>query len=231
MRAGVWRGLLTPIAVAAMLQGCGTGSGGALARGMDGGDPIPDCRNVAPRNGADKFITNAYLTTWGSASRAGAAAGIEEGLREGLREAGHNLSEAEILRYAYGWLPESETWCAAFDVAPVELFASVARLLPELGYSIAVASESGGLIITELVYRPPRTLEWGGQILMTAPNRWKDRYFIVVEPMPDRRTAVRVRREVRISRRQDGGWSDFILETSSGHNEAVILNRIAGQAP
>ena len=61
---------------------------------------------------------------------------------------------------------------------------------------------------------------------MRANAKWKDRYIIKIEPTENGFVGAKVFRDVYVSRRSEGKWSNYIRATSIGHNEAVILSQI-----
>lgn len=205
----------------AVLSGCGTGPGAPLVRSdaADGEGPLlRGCQNLARADTTRDFITEYYLTTWGSASREGAAAGFEAG----LATPGGTGMQAMLSGMGYAQLPTSAVYCRRYAMSKRQAYDQAARLLPALGYTLAYADRGAGQLRTAFVDRQRALSEQGPPL-----HKWRDRYVIEVSDDGSRRSAVRVFREVLISRcnRRDG-CSDYIRATSVGHNEAVILNRI-----
>ena len=208
--------------IIAILYGCGGGPGAPLVRtdGADGvGSLIRGCENISSFDKTNNFITDRYLTTWGSASSEGAAVGYYEG----LKDARFMGDDAEKKRFAYARLPSSAIFCRAYSAERSRVFHIVATLMPQLGYRLVDTSQDDGFLETD--YVDGAHYSFGAELPFA---KWKDRYAVKVGRKRDDRVVVKVFRDVYISRcnANRGDCSDYIRATSVGHNEAVILNRI-----
>lgn len=214
-----------------VVSGCSGGPGAPLVRTSptDGEGPlVPDCENIASDDTTRTFITDRYLTTWASASREGSAEGLYQGATKNLE----GIRDEDIQMFAYGLLPSSATFCKVYTANPNGIFRIVSDLMPQFGYELKYAKKASGIIGTRYVYRAHPDVTWKcvgcaeSQVLQRSNAKWKDRYILRIEPGKNDLAVVKVFRDVYVSRRSEGEWSDYIRATSVGHNEAVILNRI-----
>lgn len=189
---------------------------------------IEDCVNVRQNSRPKEFTTRFYHTTLFSAVRAGAAQGLYEGLQDNWRGGSDPLTKILI----FSRLPRSRKFCRSYHASLESTWESVHRTLHELGYRWAFTSKGQGLLETEFVYRekPPLTIalpfECVGCKAPQSLTRWRDRFFLTVSERNPGEVVVRIHRDVGISRRTRGAWSDYLRETSNGHNEKAILHRI-----
>lgn len=208
--------------IIAILCGCGGGPGAPLVRtgSEDGeGSLIRGCENISSTDKTNTFKINNYLTTWGSATKEGAAVGIYEGLEDDKFIGG----DEDKKRFAYAWLPSSEIFCKAYSAEPSHIFRIVSTLMPQLGYRLVDVREDDGLMETD--YVDDAHYFFGSNLPFV---RWKDRYIVKIGRKRGNRVVVKVFRDIYISRcdATRGTCSDYIRAVSVGYNEAVILNRI-----
>lgn len=134
-----------PLAFA--IQACGPAPGTPLIRvtSTDGEGPlIAGCENVSRGDQSILFKTDRYLTTWGSASREGAAAGLYDGAQQGFRDLGLAAPDEDVRILAYGKLPDSKIFCRRFTASPHQIHPIVQDLLPNLGYPWAYQNALDG---------------------------------------------------------------------------------------
>lgn len=180
--------------------------------------PAADCRNVSSTQTVDSYITNFYLTTWGSASAEGSAQGFGEGLTgqgrafEAVRQA--MLRPQKTQDGLFNELPRSfKPYCRIYDAGRPDVAKAVAEILPSLGNPIITSNQRSGIFATDFIQR------------QHPAARWRDSYVITVtEEGPDR-VVVRVLRTVYISR--DG--TTFNQGIPDGHNEKWILTQIGNK--
>lgn len=218
-----------------IISGCSIGSGAPLIRTTadDGeGRLVPDCENISRADITSSFITNSYLTTWGSVWREGAAEGVYQGSKESFKNLRYDSNSPIIQSYVNAMLPSSTTFCKVYHSDLPSIFQLIPDLLPALGYELDYVSEVGGIVTTKYVYRAHDDVTWKcsectqHRVILRSSARWKDRYVIKIGLAGESKAFVKVFRDVYISRRDKKEWSNYLRATSVGHNEAVILNRI-----
>ena len=174
---------------------------------------IPGCKNVSKRIRVDQYITEFYLSTYGSAWLEGTMAGFRQGVSEGLRDtvrtggllSGMNPPDANRPNA----LPFSlEPFCMGFRSPAPAVSHAVASILPRLGNRILLSDEANGVFETDFVERHHRAA------------RWRDKFVISVEEVSGQ-TVVKVLRILYISR---GG--PFNQAISVGHNESWVLTQV-----
>ncbi len=177
-------------------------------------DALPDCKNVSPNARIAAFVTQFYLTTWGSAAREGAILGVRKGLAEGGGVGLIALARMERPDRIKGspaiWRSNPpEPFCmriaAPRDRVDRALQSSFAELRA-YGYR---ASRSGGISTTGFVRRSHKAAAW------------MDRFAGYTYALPDGGTAVVVRRDVLISRQ----GNPFVQADSVGQLETWIMTR------
>ena len=204
-----------------ILASCGTGPGAPPEVPANSREHfvLPGCRNVQPQARSTKFITDFYLTTWGSALGEGATVGVREGV--GTRPYGAGALIAAVLPKSTRLggdelVPRrgaAEEFCILIKapegrVKRAQMAAF--RELQKLGYSFVSVSSGAGYIQT-------RFKKSGHRAAL-----WYDRYSASTYPIDSTTTAVFVLREVFISR----SGAPYVQGRSVGANEASILTRI-----
>ncbi len=210
---------LGPMFLAAVLVAACSAPGTPPLRtsSLDGeGSLIPDCKNVSKRVRVDRYVTEFYLSTWGSAWMEGAAEGFQQGASDGLRDAMGKRGPFGGASPPDPNRPNSlpfplDPFCTEFRSPYPDVSHAVAGLLPQLGNPILLSDQANGIFETGFVERHHRAA------------RWRDKYLISVEEGHGR-TVVKVLRLLYISR---GG--SFNQAISVGHNEAWILMQIAAR--
>jgi hypothetical protein len=208
------------ILIALIIAGCGGPGAPLLRTGADDGDGplIEGCHNVSSAWRADKYITDFYLSTWGSALVEGSTEGFGDGVRD-TAEAGNEVGKGianfmgisgDPSEMIYHLPVQPSPYCKAFAANPQEVSRVVASILPMLGNDIRTADETNGLFVTGPIER---------RHLMA---RWRDSYEISVMGESANSTVVRVLRKLYISRSRNV----FNQAISVGHNEAWILTQI-----
>ena len=216
--------------MAAFLYGCAAGpSGPKLRTSADSeGALITGCLNVSEEDDTRDFITNYYLTTWGSAT----TEGLADDFIEGLEKSDVIYNESALKRYLSRYLPSPNTFCMAYEATPEHIFLIIAEILPQFGYDFKVSSKEAGFIETDFVLSSHQSVKWKcigcteSQELLKPAARWKDRYFISIDQGENHMVVVKIFRDLYISRRTGDKWSTYNRAISVGHNEAVIINRI-----
>ncbi len=206
--------------VSAGLTGCAApGQPPMDKRAASSLDALPDCKNVSPNARMPQFVTQFYLTTWGSAAREGAILGVREGLAEGGGVGLIALSRMERPERIKGspaiWRTNPpQPFCmriaAPRDRVDRALLSSFAELRA-FGYR---ASRSGGISKTSFVRRSHRAAAW------------MDRFAGYTYALPEGGTAVVVRRDVLISRQDN----PFVQADSVGQLETWIMTRTRQKA-
>lgn len=227
--------LLVILATISVVSGCGSpGPQKIRVSEADGeGQIVKGCTNLATSGKVPKYITESYLTTWGSAWKEGAAAGIREGLSdqgpvyERFRNAlSGRVEVGDVLKDGVTPVP---IYCRAFSATRGEVAAIIRTLLPQLGNNVSNINVDQGLFRTDLHDRS----HFGPNSAIPNPlglkgSRWKDRYTITAVETRPYRTEVKILREVFISRWDvmSKGWSEYHQGSSSGQNEGWILSEI-----
>lgn len=223
------------------IVGCGTS--GALRLRInksDGQGPlIPKCQNVSSSTRVDNYITEFYLSTWGSAFLEGASEGVWEGLGKEMPNRVKNrddlikyLIKQGILQENYSLkgnkfsiddgqmsLPvnfdslifSSPPYCRAYEASALDVSHLISSIITTLGNDILLSDIDSGLFITGFFDRQHKAA------------RWKDRYIITVENESPTRSVVKILRELYISRKN----GPFNKAISVGHNEAWIMTQIS----
>lgn len=179
-------------------------------------EPLPlACTQIHPDMVAANFVTDSYMTTWGSAYSEGARAGVDEGfagtgyeiLGQQVQAGTFTLGGDRLVRTA-----TSPTPFCMIIAAPTE------RVRPAIRQALSGLRSFGyGAGEQAFVYDQTGYLRSAHQ-----SARWIDRYTVRPEPLPGGRTIVYVLREVFISRQ----GSDYYQGFSVGHNEAWLLANI-----
>jgi len=114
---------------------------------------------------------------------------------------------------------QPRAFCRSFEAERARVARSVGLALKSLGYPIKRADMQAGVFETDFV-------DSQNDIAM-----WVDRYRITVEPLENGYTAVRVRRQVFISRDTADNAMGTIYNqgASSGHGETWIITRITDE--
>lgn len=180
------------------------------------GTKIQGCKNVPESRRVDDYITNAYLTTFGSAFLEGSANGFSEGLgaqgqwTDAVRKAMLHpkvAPDGALLELPLAIQP----YCRSYYADRPAVARAVAEILPSLGNKILQSDQQAGIFRTDVIDR------------QSPAARWKDSYIITVSSEGPERVVVRILRTIYICR--DGVTYNQGL--SSGHNETWIFTRIA----
>ena len=208
---------------AVLLMTACTGPGAPQLRhsANDGEGPfIQNCKNVSSATKVNNYITNYYLSTWGSV--------FVEGTREQLMESFAEIAAAmgipagnPILNGStwHGMLAERVNhlpvpplpFCRPYDASAWEVSQVIEEILPLLGNGVLVSDKERGVFITNFVERHH------------SAARWRDGYEINVIDEGPGQSVVVILRTLYISR-SHGVFNQAI---SVGHNEAWIMTQIA----
>jgi hypothetical protein len=195
-----------------MAAACGAGGPPVRTDVGDGGGPLlPDCQNLRPDPSDRPFITEFYLSTWGSAWVEGAVQGVSEGLQTGGAVRGH-VDPAGVFRVVdrppgvrTTTLPVApKPYCRIVAAPAREVRAALEALLASVGRPVVAWSVGGARFETGFAHASHRAA------------RWYDKYAITVDAMSRDTSAVRVLRLLFISRDR----TVYNQAYSSGHNEA-----------
>lgn len=103
-----------------------------------------------------------------------------------------------------------EPFCMSYD-APAEVVTMIVKkTLPVLGNKILADREQFGKLYTEILERE------------NINTKWRDAYFIDIEAIDSKTSAVRIYRHLEILRASD----KWVYAQSDGHNEAWLLQWI-----
>lgn len=195
-----------------LINSCG-GPGAPLLRAneMDGeGQLIAGCQNVSNKVRVNSYITEFYLTTWGSAVLEGATEGAMKGSSSVNQKSGGMPKRSKRGETTNPEILNLIPFCRRYAVPFPRASKAAATVLPMLGNPIIKSDIPTGDFETGFIERSHRAA------------RWRDRYFIIVDQDGPQNAIVRVVRQVYIDR--SGGT--FNQAISVGHNEAWILTRI-----
>jgi hypothetical protein len=178
---------------------------------MDGeGQMIVGCQNVSNKVRVNSYITNFYLTTWGSAVVEGATEGTMEGLSSVNRNSGGMPKRWKSGETTNPEILNLMPFCRRFAAPFSQVSKAAATVLPMLGNPIIKSDIRTGDFETGFIERSH------------SAARWRDRYFIFIDQDGLQNSIVRVVRQVYIDR----SGRTFNQAISVGHNEAWILTRI-----
>tara|TARA_B100000315_G_C14363114_1_gene489359 strand:+ start:44 stop:748 length:705 start_codon:yes stop_codon:yes gene_type:complete len=207
----------------------------------DGEGPlIPECQNISSSTIVKKYITDSYLSTWGSAFVEGAPKVSWKGLgkevpnkvkqrddaikwfiAKGILQENYSIKDDNkffvengqmSIPVNYDYLLFSSTpYCQAYEARALDVSRAVSSIITLLGNDVFLSDVNSGLFITGLMDR------------QNSAARWKDRYIITVNNEGVKRTVVKILRELYISR-HNGPFNKAI---SVGHNEAWIMTQIS----
>lgn len=193
----------------AALGGCAA-PGAPLLRttNQDADGPlVPGCKNVSSKAVVDRYITESYLTTWGSAWVEGATQGFFEGIDEIELKKNPTKRPSEKLNN----LPlDSQSFCRTYQHSTLSVSRAVAKVLPLLGNKVAASNIEFGFFRTKDIERQHKAA------------RWRDRYDIQVTKFDSHWTSLSIKRVIYISR--DG--TTFNEAISVGYNEAWIMKKV-----
>lgn len=210
------------ICIAVTVAGC-SAPGAPILRSStaDGeGEFIAQCKNVSSRYRVDQYITEFYLSTWGSAFLEGAQQGVSEGFDQAVLSM--NAARQRLWGFARSAagsmyrnndenvLFSAKAFCRSFPASFDKVVYAVEGILPQLGNAIYIRDRSSGYFETHFAMRRHSGAEW------------RDRYVVGIVPESSGRTVVRVARILEISRLR-GPYNEA---TSVGHNEVWFLTRI-----
>lgn len=179
---------------------------------------INGCRNISPNTPRLHYVTDYYLSTWGSAWSEGAQAGIQEGLaiqeKDSSKDKFKKRVAAVVLARTLGYdgsLPPEMLFCMHYKASPEKIYSIVEKILPILQNPVS------NDVLEEGVYKTkPFEREH-------TAAKWRDQYAIIVEPTGKNSTEVSVYRDLWISRQ----GNPYARATSNGGNEAWILQKIS----
>ena len=206
----------------------------------DGEGPlISNCHNVSNSTKVDNYITEYYLSTWGSALLEGASEGVWEGLgrempnkvknrddlikyliKQGILQENYS-SKGNKLSIDHGQMSlpvnfdslifSSPPYCRVYEASALDVSRAISNIINTLGNDILLSDIDSGLFITGFIDRQHKAA------------RWKDRYIILVQNQSPTRSVVKILRELYISRKN----GPFNKAISVGHNEAWIMTQIS----
>jgi hypothetical protein len=181
------------IFITLMVTAC-SGPGSPLLRTSvgDGEGPlVQGCQNVSSVARVEEYITNFYLSTWGSAFAEGTMEGFGEGIRDsakignrfGQGVAGFMGLAGNPSEIVHSLAVPPSSYCRVYAANPSEVLRIVAGILPMLGNDIRISDETNGLFVTELIERQHGAERSGGNSFRTFKEgaaRWRDSYEITV---------------------------------------------------
>lgn len=225
------------IVVITSLAGCATpGAPKLRTDSSDGqGDVIAGCQNVSKQYRVEKYNSEYYLTTWGSAWSEGKLEGTQKALEK------NQSSESALLSMLFngsaskqnsfnqfgspatkGWyekvneLPEKPSpYCRKYDASFNKVSSIVANVIKKLPHKIIEQDVKLGIFRTDFKESSHRAA------------RWRDSYLVFVDAKDDNHSIVRIFRYVYISRSAKGDEQVFNQATSVGYNEAWLMTQIA----
>lgn len=230
---------LLGLCVGVVLVGCAAPGSPQLILGNQEGnaDAIPNCKNVTSTYRVDNYITDFYLTTWGSAAVEGAIEGYKEN-EQGLMSALSGLAYRE--GNEVGVMPKNNRrmstnkspitihpFCRKYNANFIQVTEAVSKVLPFLGNKIILADKRKGQYETDFIFRSHTQSQLQGKSnINTHPPLllpvWKDKYTILVNSQSPSVTELWILRSVYINR---SGMA-FNQSISVGHNEAWIMTRV-----
>jgi hypothetical protein len=203
------------------------------------GEDIPNCQNVSASKRVDKYITDYYLTTWGSASVEGATEGYKQeepnmmASLASLASGNNTPSDHAVPKYRHGVTsnkaPLTTTpFCRKYSANFAHVADAVSKVLPQLGNKILLSNKSKGQFETDYMTRSHGQWHLSAEAKrkpksLVASPIWKDKYTILVSPQSQTVTELWVLRSVYINRSGEA----FNQGVSVGHNEAWIMSKVA----
>ncbi|NJO56743.1 MAG: hypothetical protein HC834_10910 [Rhodospirillales bacterium] len=176
---------------------------------------LPGCQNLRRDTIERQFITEYYLSTWGSAWVEGASQGVSQGLnlRPNLQGQGRSLALGHTDDRPRGvgttTLPIPPTpYCRAVAASAENIRQAIETLLGSVGRPVVAFGEGGEEMETAFAYARHRAASW------------YDKYTIAVTHVMPSTSAVRILRPLFISR--DG--MVYNQAYSSGANEAWLID-------
>lgn len=230
-------GCLT-LAVTIALVGCAAPGSPQMANSQAEGEAISNCQNISAGNKVDQYITDSYLTTWGSAGVEGAMEGYKQEetsmmaslvdlVSGGSKPDGHAVPQNRR-GVASNKAPLTATpFCRKYTANFARVSEAVSRVLPQLGNKIILSNKQKGQFETDFMTRSRGQWHLSAEArtkpksLVTSPI-WKDKYTILVSQQSPTVTELWVLRSVYINR----SGKAFNQGFSVGHNEAWIMSRV-----
>ncbi len=222
---------------AAALAGCvAPGTPSMRQSAVDGeGSLILGCQNVSGKTRVESYISNSYLTTWGSSYKEGANQGLQQALDDPTLAIGGTLLQQLVSslasEHAAGAMRLENSRPSYWREKTNSLASSPQPFCRRYAAKFAAVSRAAAATVRQMDFRP-RVVDERFGVFETefverrhAAARWRDRYVIVVEPEGPDNTVVMVFRIVYIAR------SDNVFNqgVSVGHNETWIMTRVADQ--
>jgi hypothetical protein len=208
--------LIRRLLCCAVISACGAGGPPVRSNANDGGGPLlPNCQNLHPDPTDRPFITEFYLSTWGSAWVEGAVQGVSEGLQTGgvVRSHVDPAGGFRVVDRPRGVLTTTlpvapEPYCRIVAAPARDVRVALEALLTSVGRPVVAWSGGGARFETSFAHASHRAA------------RWYDKYTITVEPLGRDTSAVRVLRLLFISRDR----TVYNQAYSSGHNESWLID-------
>lgn len=227
------------LAALIVLAGCSAPGTPKMANSQADGEDIPNCQNVSVSNKVDQYITNSYLTTWGSALVEGAAEGYkqeESSLMASLVSlvSGSNKINDQAVSKNHRGVTSNKApltalpFCRKYTANFALVADAVSKALLQLDNKVILSNKQKGQFETDYMTRSRD--QWNltaeakrkPKSLVTSPI-WKDKYTILVSQQSPTVTELWVLRSVYINRSGEAFNQGF----SVGHNEAWIMSRVA----
>ena len=212
-----------------------SGPGAPLLRtsSADGeGELIQNCNNISNKSKVDSFITDFYLSTWGSAFAEGMQQGVKEGMpadmlksiEEVIKAAGMPLSPLVLTGIDNGeiliqLINRPSPFCRIYFEDSKKVSESISRIIQNLGNDVLISDVDNGIFITDFIRRKHEISS------SKYPVHWLDRYEILVKNKGSKKSVVTVYRDLYISR-EPGIFNQAI---SVGHNEGWIMTQITNK--
>ena len=177
-----------------------------------GGQLAHNCKNVRRDQIPGEYITNFYLTTWGSV--------FAEALKNSTIIENPATGGTTILAR----MPAENTFCMVYPSDFETTSSAVAATVGYLSLPMKLSSEKSGEFETEFDYK-----EHDNTGIMKSDAKWRVRFLIFISDNIEGGTDVRVYRDIAISRgdaNAPDGRSPYISATSDGHNEAWYLLQV-----
>lgn len=182
----------------------------------DGFGPLlPECQNLRRDKAERRFITEFYLSTWGSAWMEGAGQGVSEGLNARGSGDGENRLAAAVqtrdrprgVRTTMLLVPP-KPYCRAVAMPADDLQQAIQTVLASVARPVVAVAADGTQMETAFTHARHRAA------------RWYDKYIVSVTQVTPDTSAVRILRPLFISR--DGTVYNHAY--SSGANEGWLMD-------
>lgn len=201
------------------------------------GDVIAGCQNVSKHHRVEKYNSEYYLTTWGSAWSEGKIEGKQENLEKNQSSGSTfisaflngSVSKQNSFKLfgtpaTKGWsekvneLPEKPLpYCRKYEASFKKVLSIAANVIKKLPHKIIEQDAKLGIFRTDYKESSHRGA------------RWRDSYLVFVDTKDDNQTIVRIFRNIYISRSSKGQEQVFNQATSVGYNEAWLMTQIGDE--